>query len=132
MLSSLAVHYLVFYAFCSIFLPLPIVYASYFGHFKGYNSFFDDDDRLTVLFQISLQVFVSVGIAYSAMKCFVHPLRVGLIYLMITTVKDLVDMNWLLFDTFDCNETECMFYGFSLLTYFSTGKLFSLFQLVKD
>lgn len=29
----------------------------------------------------------------------------------------------MIFDAFDCDETECEFYGFSMLVYFSTGDL---------
>lgn len=119
-----AVDYLIFYAFCSICLPLPIVYAAYFGHFKGYDSFFEDDDRSSVLYTITIQISTSLAIAFCAIKFHLKCLAFGLVFLVSITCKAVFDENWLLFDAFDCNDTGCSFYGFSMLTYFATGKFF--------
>lgn len=68
MLTRLAVNFLIIYAIFSIFLTLPIVYAAFFGHFKGYDTFFVKNDRLMVLGMILVQIFASIGIAVSAVK----------------------------------------------------------------
>jgi hypothetical protein len=123
MFTQAAVHFLFFYAIFSGLLLFPIVYAAFFGHFKNQTSFFEDDDRTEVFLQIFLQVFVSIAVAYGAVKKQAIFLLCGLLYLIASTVYYIWRLNWLLFEVFDCDETECEFYGFSMLIYFVTSKI---------
>lgn len=122
MLTQAAVHYLVFYSIFSIVLLLPIICAAFFGHFEHKSSYFADDDRLTVFLQIFIQIFASIGIAYSAIKTKANFLVCGLIYFIFATIYYIWKFDWLIREAFDCDETECEFYGFSMLIYFATGK----------
>lgn len=123
MLTRLAVNFLIIYAIFSICLTLPIVYAAFFGHFKGYDTFFVKNDRWMVLGLILVQICASVGIAVSAVKNKTKALLGGLIYLVVAITCSFSNLYWMIFDAFDCDETECEFYGFSMLVYFSTGDL---------